>query len=113
MDSKTYVNQSTYIKGDTVKQWGANALVTILDEGKEVIFKDAKKGDQAKLQIQVKHVNTNTTYSWTLSYKAIDDLARELETYDTKKWVGAVVKLLIVNLGQGKETVGATLITRP
>lgn len=109
MDSKKYVNENKFIKVDTVKEWKGESQVVILGEGEEHTFKDGVP----KLQLPVTHTATKTAYTWTMGYKAIEDLARELETYDTTKWVGAVVKLLVVNLGQGKETVTGTVIQKP
>lgn len=115
MDSKQYIKESTYLSVKTVKNdWQPDQrIITILGPGEEKKFKNEKTGEETpKLQIPVMRANNKQQYEWTLSQTAIKDLAAELGTYDTQKWIGASVKLMIRPAGAG-ETLTGTVINRP
>ena len=115
MDTKKYIKESNYLSVSTVKsEWAPDErLVTIVGAGEEKKFKSDKGEEQVKLQIPVVRVSNKQHYDWTLSQTAIKDLAGELGTYDSTKWVGATVKLMVRTVGQGKETLTCTVLVRP
>lgn len=119
MDSSKYVNTSNYINVKLVQSMPENEKqFIILGEGKEEkqSFTDPKTGlkkDRTTIVLPISNTNTKKMYEWSLGYKAIVALTQELETPDTAKWVGAVIKLLLMPTAQGGNTVSCTLITRP
>ena len=115
MDTKKYIKESSYLSVKTVKnEWQPDErIVTILGPGQEKTFKTDKGEEQVKLQIPVMRASNKQHYEWTLSTAAIKDLVGELGTYDSAKWVGASVKMLIRELSGGKETLTCTVLTRP
>jgi hypothetical protein len=113
MDSKQFVRQGNYINLKTVEALAPDERTfVILGEGAEKLFTNDGVTEQ-KLAIPVSHTTTKTTYEWSLGNKAIQALADELKTYDTKLWVGAVIKLLVVQLPKGAKTVTATVLQKP
>lgn len=114
MDSKKYIKESNYLSVKAVSQWDLEQrTVTILGPGEEKEFQDKEtKEKQHKLQIPVMRATDKAQYEWTLSQTAIKELAADLGTYDTTKWVGATVRLA-VRQSNGRETLGATVIMRP
>lgn len=114
MDTKKYIKESSYLSVKTVKNdWQPDQrVVTITGAGEEKTFKSEKGEEQVKLQIPVMRAINKQHYDWTLSQTAIKDIAGELGTYDSTKWVGASVKLMIRPAGAG-ETLTCTVLTRP
>lgn len=115
MDTKKYIKESSYLSVKTVKnEWQPeDRVITIMGAGEEKTYKNEKTGEnQLKLQIPVMRATNKQHYEWTLSQTAIKDLAADLGTYDSNKWVGASVKLMIRPAGAG-ETLTCTVLTRP
>jgi len=113
MDTKQYTKESNFITVKAVKEWPVDQRnVVILGEGKEVKFTNEKGEIQLKAQIPVSR-SDKTTMEWTLSQTAIQELAVDFGTYDTSKWVGGVVKLVVRTVGSGRETLSGVVITRP
>ena len=109
MDLTKYMKQSNYLSVKTVNQWNQQQkMVVITGEGEEKTYNEQGKPTQHKWQIPVTRTSDNTQYNWTLSQTAINDLSQELGT-DTEKWVGALIKLMIKQVGAG-ETLTATVI---
>lgn len=115
MDTKKFIKESSYLSVKTVKnEWQPDQrIVTIIGAGEEKTFKTEAGTEQLKLQIPVTRASNKQHYEWTLSTAAIKDLAADLGTYDSNKWVGASVKLLIKELSGGKETLTCTVLNRP
>lgn len=111
MDTTPYINTTKYINVKSVEALPADQrFFTIVGEGEPKTFKNKDGKDELKPTIPVMSNSSALEYQWTLSYKAIMDLSRELGTNETKDWVGKRIKLLLVPNKQGSQTVTATAI---
>lgn len=115
MNAKMYVKEANYLDVKRVQQWPQDQRkILIMGPGTEKTFKDKETGqERVKIQIPVARVYDKTEYIWTPSQMALFDLAEELETWDTEKWVGAVVKPVIKQTSYGRDTLCATVIQKP
>jgi len=114
MDLKQYIKESGFINAKTVKTWPIDERnVVILGPGQETKFTDPKtKEIKAKPQIPVSRTSDKTNHQWTLSDTAMKELSTEFGTYDTTKWVGGVVKLVVREFALG-DTVSGVVMQRP
>lgn len=96
-----------YVKG--LSQEGRKAVITGAGEWREYDVKDSVEKDRKPvLPIEV----GGEAREWTLNATTNERLGAEFGTFDTEKWVGGVVKLLIDKQGD-TEYITATVIQPP
>jgi len=112
VDLKEYVTKSgNYVTVSLVESLPAtDRTAVIMPESGMHTFDEGTPEADTKPYITLS-VN-KVLYKWTLSKTAAKVLSEELGTTDTDKWVGAVIKLLVIQTGDRKG-VSATLIRAP